>query len=154
MTNPQASVFTKDIPPFRQAVIVFLLSGGLMGLTKLVHMASSGDSDKTLFWTIAATFILFFAIFNALFSLSTKNLDKYWTHSMICYAGLALITGSLAYLLSSIPLDEAGSYRWIFIVLTMGYLIFLSIMTVMRKIVEFAQKEEWNHPRIRKKGRR
>ncbi len=154
MTTQDSSIFKKDISPLKQAGIVFGLSAGIMLLTKLAQLASSGETDKTVYWTIAATFILFFAIFNALFSLSTKNMDKYWTQSILSYASLVVLTGLLAYLMSSISIDDAGSYRWIYIVLTMGYLIFLSMMTVMRKIVEFAQKEEWNHPRLRKKGRK
>ena len=48
-------------------------------------------------------------------------------------------------------MSEAGSYRWIYIVVAIGYLVFLSLMAMLRKIVEFAQREEWNHPRIRRK---
>ena len=78
-------------------------------------------------------------------------MSKYWGRSIYSFMGLALGSGLTAYLFSSLTISEAGSYRWIYVVLTVGYLVFLSIVTFMRRIVEFAQKEEWNHPRIRHK---
>lgn len=39
------------------------------------------------------------------------------------------------------------TYRWIYIVVTFGFLVFLSMVNFMKKIVEFAEKEEWNQPR-------
>ena len=50
--------------------------------------------------------------------------------------------GVLAYIFSSMTITEAGSFKWIFMVLTFGYLLFLSVMRFMRKIVEIAQKED------------
>ena len=48
-------------------------------------------------------------------------------------------------------ITEAGSYPWIFIVVSFGYLVFLSLMAVLRTVVDFAQREEWTQPRIRRK---
>ena len=79
---------------------------------------------------------------------------KYWGRSIYCYMGLAAVSGLFAYLTSSLSINEAGSYKWIFFVLTIGYLVFLSIMSLMRKVVEFAQKEEWHHPRIRQRKKK
>ena len=73
---------------------------------------------------------------------------------MLSFAVLVAGSGLVAWVLSGISLNEAGSYRWIFIVLAAVYIVFLSMMGFMKKIVEFAQKEEWNHPRIRNKQNR
>ena len=51
-------------------------------------------------------------------------------------------------------MNEAGPYKWIYIVVTIGYLVFLCILSAMRKIVDFAQREEWNQPRLRQKRKR
>lgn len=122
----------------------------------IVYMFSSVgmEVEQRFPWTIAATFILFFAIFNALISLMTDNMDRYWTRSILSYVALAGLGGLLAWGFSSMTINEAGSYKWIYIVLTFGYLLFLSMIGFMRKIVDFAQKEEWNHPRIRQKKKR
>ena len=154
MHKSDESFFTKEINPVFQGTVVLGISLFFMLGAKVFQMTGIFDNDPTTFWTVAATFVLFFAIFNSLFSLSTSNMDQYWTKSMLSFVGLAAISGGAAWLLSGVALDDAGSYRWIFIVLTIGYLVFLSIMGAMRSIVDFAQKEEWNQPRIRKKRRK
>jgi drug/metabolite transporter (DMT)-like permease len=101
-------------------------------------------------WMTAAVFMLCFALFNSVFSLVVKDMFKYWRRSIYSFMGLAFASGLLAWLFSSLPISEAGSYRWIYIVVTISYLVFLSIMALIRRIVEFAQREEWNQPRIRR----
>lgn len=151
MNNQSESIFSKSINPIYQAglalagVVVFSLVAKLVGLTGLT------DVPQRFPWMSAASFMLLFALFNSVFSLSSENLMKYWARSIYCFLGLAATAGGVAYLLSSLTMSEAGSYRWIYIVVGIGYLVFLSMMAMLRKIVEFAQREEWNHPRIRRK---
>jgi hypothetical protein len=79
---------------------------------------------------------------------------KYWGRSIYSFAGLAAASGLLAWGLSGLSISEAGSYKWIYFVVTFGYLVFLSMIAFMKQIVEFAQKEEWNKPKLRQKKRR
>ncbi len=144
------SIFDRAFSPFLQAsitfggVILFILVSKLVKLTGLAYVPERFP------WLTAASFLLLFAVFNSVFSLSAENMLKYWGRSIYSYLGLAFASGLAAYLFSSLTIDEAGSYRWIYVVLTIGYLDFLGIMAFMRRIVEFAQREEWNHPRIRR----
>jgi hypothetical protein len=154
MSTAQDSIFSRTFDPIYQALICFgavvlVILGG-----KLVNLIGIMDVSNRFPWLTSASFILFFAMFNSVFSLSAKNMAKYWGRSIYSFMGLAAISGLTAYLFSSISISDAGSYRWIYFVLTLGYLVFLSMMTFMRKIVEFAQREEWNHPRIRQKNRK
>lgn len=73
---------------------------------------------------------------------------------MMSFMAVAALSGGTAYLLSGIAINDAGSYRWIYIVVTIGFLVFMSIMGFMKRIVEFAQKEEWNSPKQRNKKRK
>ena len=154
MNNTEnTSIFDKAFNPVLQAcitfggVILFILVAKLVKLTGLIYVPDRFP------WITAASFLLLFAVFNSVFSLSARNVLQYWGRSIYSYLGLAFASGLAAYLFSSLSIDEAGSYRWIYVVLTIGYLIFLGMMAFMRQIVEFAQREEWNHPRIRRSGR-
>ena len=149
--NESQSIFTKSISPFHQALMVFGAVIVVILGSKLVNLTGLIDVHPRFPWMTAAAFMLFFAMFNSVFSLSSKNMMKYWGKSIYSYLGLAAASGMVAYLFSSIPIGEAGSYRWIYFVLTIGYLVFLSMMAFMRRVVDFAQREEWNHPRIRRK---
>ncbi len=144
------SIFQKALNPFVQAAITLGLSLFMLLSSKLVNLTGIVAISERFPWTTAATFILFFAIFNSVFSLTATDTRKYWGRSMYAFLGVVLISGGLAYLFSSITLNDAGSYRWIFFVLSFGYLVFISIMVMARKIVEFAQREEWNQPRRRR----
>ncbi len=147
----QESDYKKIDSPVAQAVVV--LSGALVLMLGGWLLTVSGifPVEPLFAWSIAAAFMLLFALLNSLMSLRADSFLKYWGRSVYSYMGLALCTGLAAWLFSGIPLREAGTYRWIYIVVTIGFLVFLSMVNLMKKIVRFAEKEEWNEPRKRKK---
>lgn len=154
MSTQNESLFEKSIDPVLQAaaalagVLVFIV------VAKIIHAIGLMEIPQRFPWMTAAAFLLLFAVFNSVFSLSSENMLKYWGRSVYSFLGLAAAAGGLAYLFSSLSISEAGSYKWIYVVVSIGYLVFLSMMATMRKVVEFAQKEEWNHPRIRNRKSR
>lgn len=148
------SIFERAIDPVIQAGIIF---GGVLifnVMAKFLAAIGLMNVSERFPWMTAAAFLLFFAVFNSLYLLSAKSMMKYWGRSIYSFIGLAAASGLIAYLFSSLSISEAGSYRWIYFVVTLGYLIFISIMVFLRRIVEFAEKEEWNHPRIRRKKKK
>ncbi len=143
----KSSFFYKAYNPALQAFIV-LIAGIIVTLgSKVVDSSGIMIVGERFPWLSAASFLLFFAIFNSIFSLSAKDINQYWTRSMLAFAGLALVSGLCAWGFSKIHIYDAGSYSWIYIVVTFGYLVFLSMMGFMKRIVEFAEKEDWQRPR-------
>lgn len=149
----QTSVFERAYDPLSQALVIFAAVLVMNLGAKLVQLTGLGHFSERFPWMVATAFLLFFAMLNSVFSLSTKSMMRYWGRSVYCFMGLAAASGLLAWLFSSLPIGDAGSYRWIYVVVTVGYLVFLSIVTFMRNIVDFAQREEWNQPRWRSKKR-
>ncbi len=144
------NLMNKAKDPVNQAVVI--LAAVLLVNVLAVFARSAGMAVEARFpWTVAASFLLFFAAANAVLCLQSDDMDRYWSRSILCFSGVAVSSGLLAYLFSSLPMREAGSYRWIYIVLTIGYLVFISMVTFMRRVVDFAQREEWNQPKIRKR---
>lgn len=109
------------------------------------------DNHPKFYWQSATAFLLLYAIFNSLISLTAPNTGKYWSSSIMMFALLAVLAGGAAYLFSGVSVYDAGSYSFIYFVITFGYLVFISIMGFVKKIVAFAQKEVWNQPRIRRR---
>lgn len=136
------SVFEKQLSPVRLAVLILVgviaISGGAM----LLDVSGLMDSKDIFPWEMAFSGILFFALFNAIFSLSAKDPNKYWMHSIFSFIGLVIAVSVVAWLLSGLTMDEAGSFRWILIIFTFSYLLILSIVQAMRKIVGIAQKQD------------
>lgn len=153
MENSNQSFLEKAQNPIIQAigiylgVLVMIAGGALVKSTGLMPVSERFP------WMCAAAFMLFFAMFNSVFALSSPNINKYWGKSIYSFLGLAALAGLTAWVTSSLSINEAGSFRWIYIVVTIGYMIFLSMVTMMRTIVDFAQREEWSQPKIRQKPR-
>ena len=149
------SIFERKIDPLYQAggTLVAVFVSILLG-----SVVSAGTDDFVTPkwpWLCAASFLLFFALFNAIMSATSDNLMKYWGRSIYAFLGLAVGSGLLAWGFSGLSIGQAGSYKWIYFVVTFGYLVFLSMIAFMKRIVEFAQKEEWNRPRLRsRKGKK
>lgn len=150
----EQSLFAKAYNPILFAGGIFTAHLVFVLVSKLVHLTGLVEVGQRFPWVSAASFLLFFAVFNSIFSLSAKNAGQYWSRSMLSFAGLAIANGMVAWLFSSLTISEAGSYRWIYVVVTFGYLVFMSIMNLIKKIVEFAQREEWNHPRLRNRKKK
>ncbi len=144
------SDFKKIDNPIAQAVAIFTGAVVLMLGGWLLTVAGIYAAEPLFAWSIAAAFMLLFAILNSLMSLRADSFARYWGRSMYTYIGLAFCTGLAAWMFSGIPLRDAGTYRWILIVISIGFLVFLSMVNFMKKIVQFAEREEWNEPRKRR----
>lgn len=142
MFDEKKSIYAKDISPFIQvgAVLIVILIFNLFSwiFTELNLL----DVNQGRPWLITTSFVLCFALINSVLSLSSPSQNKYWLHSIISYASLLIIGGSMAYFISGIGMDEAGSYRWILLIFSMCYILFLSIVRAMKKIVTIAQRED------------
>jgi len=140
----------KKLSPPQQALLIFVLSLVLMGIGVILDKIGLFGMERMYPWSIATGFMLLFALFNSISCLQADNFGKYWGASMYSYIGLAFMNGLAAWLCSGVPLGEAESYKAIYIVVSFGFLVFLSMVNMMKSIVNFAEKEDWNQPNKRK----
>ena len=134
-------------PPVQAGIAAaLLLVFAVIGFASEAAGGSLGDRFR---YQLAATMLLMFGVTNALMSLTTNNVNRYWGASFISYLLLAALGLLVAYGLTGYWVTDAGSYRWIYSVLTFGYLALLSIVSMIRGIVNFAEREEWSQPRKR-----
>ncbi len=141
MFDERKSLYAKKISPFVQVgvVIVIILVFNLITLaTKTIGIFT----DPTIPWLISTSFVLFFALVNSVLSIASDSNNKYWLYSIISYAILLLVGCTIAYLFSGLKIDEAGSYRWILLIFSMSYILFLAIVRTMKRIVKIAQKQD------------
>ena len=144
-------IFEKATPPVQAVVSIGL---GLFFMLTCLMFESSMELRPERPWVFASTFLLFYSIFNVVFSFSAENSEKYWTQAVIGFVVCVGVLGALAYLISGLGMNDAGSFKWIFIVITISYLVFMSISRAMKGIVDFAKKEEWNSPKMRDKTKK
>jgi hypothetical protein len=136
--------------PPTQAGILFAAALVIMGLGWLINFAGIMSVERLFPWSIATAFSLLFAIFNSLLSLAANNAARYYGASVYAYIGLGLFNGLAAWGISGVALRDAESYGWIYVVVTFGFLVFMSMVNFIKRIVNFAEREEWNQPRRRR----
>lgn len=149
----EQSIFERKIDPLYQAAGVLVVVFIFDVLGAAVAAGTEDVVQSRWPWLTAASFLLFFALFNAIMSAASDNMLKYWGRSLYSFMGLAVGSGLLAWAFSGYGINEAGSYKWIFFVVTFGYLVFMSMIAIIKNVVTFAQKEEWNSPKLRSKKR-
>lgn len=136
------SLYARNISPFIQASIVLGLIVFFMMVSYIFFYFEIGGVKQGTPWTIFATFMLFYALVNSVLSISAVSRNKYWLHSIVSYVILGIVGGGLAFWISGLSIDEAGSYRWILMIFTFCYILFLTIVSTMKKIVTIAQKQD------------
>jgi len=142
--------------PYKQGIYITGL--GLLAMTggKILQVLNITAENPEKIWILAITFGLFFSVANCVFSLNTKDSsEKYWGQSMFAFIVAILLLAGGAFLLSGVGLNEGSAFRWLLVVVVISHLVFSSIVRLMKSIVDFAQKEEWNAPNKKKRnGRR
>jgi len=142
MVNSNKSIFEYNISPFLQggvvlgAILVFILVTIVFGRLGLA------ETDGGTPWLVACSMTFFFAIGNSVLSLAADDQNAYWWKSILSFVLLVVLGGTMAYLFSGTSMDEAGSYRWLYVVFTFGHILFLAIVRTMKRIVKLAQKQD------------
>lgn len=86
--------------------------------------------------------LLVFIFASTMNYLRVTELKQYYQRANMGFIGLALSTGFIAYFYSGLSLSNAGYFSRIYIVLTFGFLLLMSMMRFMRYLMGVAEKED------------
>lgn len=140
MPGPPPSIFEREVHPLKQALMLAVSAFVILSIIKLTK--GNGEGVSTLYWEVSSASILFYAMMNSIMSMGYDDQNFYWRYSILGFVLLLISTLGLAFLYSGVTIDEAGAFRWMILVFTFGYLILLTIVRSMRKIIEIAQRED------------
>lgn len=140
--NPNDSFLAKAMNPYIIAGLSLAGAVLFMILGEFTNSLGATRFSERFPYVAGGSFLLLFAVYNAIFSLSAEDLNKYWLKSIASYAGLMAGVLLFAYLFSSLWLP--GTFRWIFSILTFGYLSFLSIMGIVKRVFAIVKREDEN----------
>lgn len=137
--------FSNKNAPLYQAGAFLTLIIIVNVLGKLIELIGLTDWDELFSWVISGSLLLGYALVNIMIGLvSDLKATVYYGKSIIGYLGLAACAAVVAKTFSSLSIGEAGSMWWIYVVITIAYLIFMGMMLAMKTIVTFAQNEDEN----------
>ncbi len=130
--------------PIAQAVVLAVCCLVFQFLAFLIR-ASTGSEDVSAVWIISAACVLFFAFLNAILALQAESVGTYVVGSFSGYFLVLLGCVGIAYGFALGSTDGAESIRFIFAIITFAYFIFLTIAVLMRKIIDYAQRQDTEH---------
>lgn len=149
-TEKYFPVFEKDYRPGKLGLIAGF-AYLLICLINLIIDWSRGVSHPNFYWLIGVSLVFVFILFNCLFYIRVKFNAQYWKRSLLTFSGLFIFTIVGSRIFSGITIDEAESFRWIYVVVTISYFVFFGITSVVKYLIGIAEKEEWNGPKSKKK---
>ena len=137
--SPLLQLFEK---PWRQAllvsalIILFGLVDAMLPHSNTLLDAHSGP------WIVATAMILCFVILNSLMALRIEAIIPYWSQSVMYFIGLFALSYFWCLLLSGRHMDEVGSFRWLWIVLIIVYMVFFMIARSVKRVVDIANRQD------------
>lgn len=129
------SLLDLDISPFKQLMFIFVLTVIMMGVTSAFPETPYSKNAHLGPWVVVCSMLLFYSLTNCVLSFGTSSSMQYYLHSIISFALLLIMGGVLAWQVSGVGIDDAGSMRWLYIVMTFSYLVLLSIVNLIKFLV-------------------
>lgn len=150
LKNMLKKYFSDITKPQTQVLAVYVIILFIMVCAFAIQIMTTDVVSPKFYWLTTTAMMLFYSVGNSIGCLVSKNMNIYFRDSVYSFAVLAIAAGYTAFLFSRMSIFEAGSYSWLFKVVFFVYLVFMSLVRFMKVIVDFAQKEEWNSPKLRK----
>ncbi|MEO5906433.1 MAG: hypothetical protein ABIQ11_06895 [Saprospiraceae bacterium] len=137
--NRLVTIFQK---PVYQSFLVVILILFLTGMDSLMPHDDEFFKVNAGPWIVSTAMVLLFILINTIVALRIENITPYWIQSVMVYLGLLAFSYGWCFLLSGKHIDDVGSFRWLWIVITMVYFVFFGIARSMKRIVDFAIEQD------------
>jgi len=132
-------IFSK---PRYQVLLVVTMTIVFSLIDKMMPHHSEIEELNAGAWIIGTAMILCFIILNTVVALRIEPILPYWSKSVMYFFGLLVFVYGWSYVLSGKNIDEAGSFRWLWFVLMLVYMVFFAIARSMKRIVDMAIKQD------------
>lgn len=93
-------------------------------------------------WIVATAMILCYIILNTVIAIRIEPILPYWSKSVTYYVAFLVFTYLWCFLLTGKQIDDVGSFRWLWLVLTLVYMVFFGIARSVKRIVDIAIKQD------------
>ncbi|HRG31701.1 MAG: hypothetical protein JNK69_12980 [Saprospiraceae bacterium] len=128
--------------PLIQAVICIVLMSCFEIFFFLTNFFKFSWVEVSDIWLIGTSLVLFYIILNTILGFGSRDMMRYYKDSIY---GFLLVTSFMVFSgkwLTGKSIFEVKTYSWIIFVFVIVYLVFLSIQSLMRKIVSIALKQD------------
>jgi hypothetical protein len=130
------SILSKNISPLQIALGLGIIQVISIFLSQYI------STNPRIAWEVAFTFLLLFSLVNCMFSLNSKDPNKFWIQSIIAFVLYSGIGGLVAWQVSGTSIYDLESLKFMYVIFTFIFLVLMTIIRTMRKIIELAQKHD------------
>ena len=132
--------------PYHQAIIP-------MGLILLFHISLKmawilgliGVENPQHYWISMFAIVMVFIMFNPIIGLGAQNTNLYIGKSSTAFIVIILLGSLSTYLNTNEFLVQKPEMKAMYIVLTVGFLVFTSIIGLMKAVVEWSKQSDEKH---------
>ncbi len=132
------SIFNYSIKPIYQGLFVGALFFLALAMLKVMEWFSSEIYLINYCWLFGTALLLFFILINSVFSFTTQDKLHYFRNSIYTYLACLVLFVALNSSISGKSVFEVDTYSWIITVFSIVYIVFITIINLVRKIVEIA----------------
>ncbi len=130
--------------PLIQAIFCLGLALMIQFVTFIYFKIKGSLLDATDIWFICPVMLLFFVLFNVVFGFEQKNIGVYYRDSIYGFIGIMAVDIFSSQLLTDKTVFEVKSISWIIMVFCIVYLVFISILNLIRFIMLLVLKQDKN----------
>lgn len=132
------SIFKQYIKPAYQALLVISLFVFTLVILKFLDLIQYRQLLIKYCWLFGTALLLFYIIVNSIFSFTAKDKLIYFRNSIFTYIACLVVVVGLNTFISGKVVYEVETYSWILFVFSLVYIVFITILNLLRKIVEMA----------------
>lgn len=132
------SIFRQYIKPIYQALFIIGLYVFALAVLKVLDLIDFRQFLIKYCWLFGTALLLFYIILNSIFSFTATDKITYFRNSIFTYIACLVVVVGLNTLISGKVVFEVDTYSWILFVFSLVYIVFITIINLLRKIVEMA----------------
>ena len=136
------SILDLQISPFKQVFFVFALMIVMMMITSAFPDTPYSTTSHLSPWIVVCSMLLFYSLVNCILSFGASSSMNYYLYSIISFAIILVLGGVIAWQVSGVGIGDAGSMKWLYVVMTFSYLILLSIVNLIKFLVYLSKVKD------------
>ncbi|MEP7195610.1 MAG: hypothetical protein ABI851_03775 [Saprospiraceae bacterium] len=128
--------------PILQAALCLAIAFFLQLSYFIIYKLQHKDIEVIDIWAICPTLLLFYILLNIVFGFKNENINNYYRNSIYGFVGFLALDIIFCQFLTGQGVSEVKSIKWIIFVFGIVYLVFLSILNLIRFILQLVLKQD------------
>ncbi|WP_236975661.1 hypothetical protein [Membranihabitans maritimus] len=128
--------------PYEMAAGLYIVCLLIFGLQYAFSSSGSHNENLMEVWLYGSVACLIFAFFGSVTLLFAENFKRHWNQAIVSYIVLISVHILISGLISGVGITETDNYRRILIVVTIAFLVFISIAGLIKRFETWSKRQD------------